>query len=425
MLKKNNTNIVVGIALTCALLCSYSSFVGFRVIIVVCMLLLAIEKKLFQLYPIVLFFYTQFGLFFGLSVSRLFSLFFLFSLFIPTKGRYKLETRRSDFLILAVYFVYIMVVLVGNSFSLGISALLNIVTIALMVSLFMTNEEQLCRFFKVYIFAALLSIPAGIHQANSMVGHQVIDGVLIETSRFMGTFDDPNYFTFFCYTAIISLLTLDMYNKKVRAILICIFQICVLSTLSITGIVCGIIIWMLYFLMTHKINMKLFLLIPIMLLCAVGLYNYGLQNQDTPIIGDLSMRIYDKILSLQIGDMETVTTGRTSLSEAHLEYFMNQGFFKMLFGGNLANTRITQLGSIRFAAHNEYSDILLNVGIVGAVLFFGGFLYNTYHAYRIKCLDKTKERSSNCIILVKLLWLLYAGTLTLFLEDRFMLVVFL
>ena len=312
----------------------------------------------------------------------------------------------------------------GNNVSLGISALLNTVTIALMVSLFMKKEEQLCCFFKVYIFAALLSIPAGIHQANSMVGHQVIDGVLVETSRFMGTFDDPNYFTFFCYIAIVSLLTLDIFDKRIRALLICIFQVCILSTLSITGIVCGIIIWMMYFLTTHQINLKLFLLIPIMFFCAVGLYNYGLQNQDAPIIGDLSMRIYDKILSLQIGDMVKVTTGRTSLSEVHLEYYLNQGFFKMLFGGNLANTKITQLGSIRFAAHNEYIDILLNVGIVGAALFFSGFLYNTYHAYKEKCLDKTKEKSGNCIILMKLLWLLYAGTLTLFLEERFMLFVF-
>lgn len=423
MFKK--TSIVVGIALACALFCSYSSFVGFRAIIVVCMLLLAIENNLIFLYPIVLFFYTQFGLFLGLSVSRLFSIFFLLSLFISANSKGRLGIQRSNFLILTVYLAYITVVLLGNNVSLGISALLNTVTIALMVSLFMKKEEQLCCFFKVYIFAALLSIPAGIHQANSMVGHQVIDGVLVETSRFMGTFDDPNYFTFFCYIAIVSLLTLDIFDKRIRALLICIFQVCILSTLSITGIVCGIIIWMMYFLITHQINLKLFLLIPIMFFCAVGLYNYGLQNQDAPIIGDLSMRIYDKILSLQIGDMVKVTTGRTSLSEVHLEYYLNQGFFKMLFGGNLANTKITQLGSIRFAAHNEYIDILLNVGIVGAALFFSGFLYNTYHAYKEKCLDKTKEKSGNCIILMKLLWLLYAGTLTLFLEERFMLFVFL
>lgn len=423
MLKK--TNVIIGIALTCAFLCSYSSFVGLRAIIVACMMLLAIEKKLFLLYPIVLYFYTQFGLFFGLSVSRLFSLLFLLSLFVPAKGRCKLEIRRSNFLILAVYIAYIMIVLAGNSISMGIAALLNTVTIALMASLDITNEEQLCCFFKVYVFATLLSIPAGIHQANSMVGQQVVDGVLVETSRFMGTFDDPNYFTFFCYTAIVALLTLNIFDKRIRNLMICIFQICVFSTLSITGIVCGIIIWLLYFLITHRINLKLFLAIPCLIICAIALYNYGLQNQDAPIIGDLSMRIYDKVLSLQIGDISKVTTGRTSLSEVHLEYFMNQGFFKILFGGNLANTKITQLGSIRFAAHNEYIDILLNVGIIGAALFFGGFLYNTYFAYRLKCVDEMRRRSSNCIILIKLLWLLYAGTLTLFLEERFMLFVFL
>ena len=423
MLKKNN--VLLGTAIVCAFLCSYSSFIGYRAIIVICMFLLALNGKQFLLYPIVIFFYTQFGLFSGLSVSRLFSVFLLFSYFLLNGNKKKIEIRLCNFLILAIYTVYIIIVLTTEIVSLGIATLMNTVTIALLSSFYLSDENRLCDFFRVYIFVALLSIPAGINQANNMVNLQVIDGMLIETSRFMGTFEDPNYFTFFCYIAIVSLLTLKLFGKRIRILLIIVFQICVFSTLSITGIVCGVIIWVLYLVIDHKINWKLLIIIPCVFAGGVYLYNYGLQNPEAAIVGDLSMRLYEKFLYLNIGDMSNVTTGRTSLTQNHLAYFMDQSVFRILFGGNLANTKIMKLGSIRYAAHNEYVDILLNIGVIGAAVFFSCFIYNIGRAYRHKRLDKAKENSCNCIILMKALWLFYAATLTLFLEDRFMLFIFL
>ena len=72
MCSKNN--ILLGISVIGAFLCSFNSFAGFRAIVAICLLFLAFSDKFFLTYPIALFFYTQFGLFAGLSILRLFSL---------------------------------------------------------------------------------------------------------------------------------------------------------------------------------------------------------------------------------------------------------------------------------------------------------------------------------------------------------------
>lgn len=422
----NKSNILLGISILSAFLCSYNSFIGFRAIIVVCMLLLVFEQKYYLMYPIVLFFYTQYGLFLGLSVLRLFSAFLILNFIVQYKTAKRLKVSLNDLLLFSVYFIYIILVLSTESLSLGVSTLLNTLTMGILAFFYLTDEAKLGSFFRVYNIVALLSILAGMKQSNNMINHQIIGGEEIEISRFMGTFDDPNYLTFFCYIAIISLLTLKLFDKRVRIALIIIFQVCIFSTLSITGIVCGAIIWFTYIMMTKKkINIRT---LVIMLCVALGLYmgyNYGIQHPETPVLGDLAVRVYEKLSFLDTGDITGVTTGRSSFSQMHFEYFMNQSFWKILFGGNLANTKIMQVGNMRFAAHNEYVDLLLNIGVVGATIFFSCIFGKSAKLYRLKRYNETKANYCNCVILVKIVWFLYAATLTMFLEERFMLFIFL
>lgn len=426
MCSKNN--ILLGISVIGAFLCSFNSFVGFRAIVAICLLFLAFSDKFFLAYPIALFFYTQFGLFAGLSILRLFLLLLVLNclvLYREKREKKELNLCFSDFVLFVIYFVYIIVVLTMESLSLGLSTLLNVISIGVLAFFYLKDEDCLKSFFKIYNIVALISIPAGINQSNNMINHQFVNGVIVETSRFMGTFDDPNYLTFFCYLAIISLLTLKLFNKRVRWIMICSFQICILSTLSITGIVCGVIIWMVYLVLSQKLSLKILFIIPCLYLCIMWGYNYGIQHQDAPILGDLAFRLSEKVAFLNSGDIVGITTGRSSFSKMHLQYFWNQNLGRIVFGGNLANTKIMQVGDMRFAAHNEYVDILLNIGLFGALIYFSCVIRKVVQLYRLRQTDPSKFDYCNCLIMVKVVWFLYAMTLTMFLEERFLLFVFL
>lgn len=140
------------------------------------------------------------------------------------------------------------------------------------------------------------------------------------------------------------------------------------------------------------------------------------------IIGDLSYRIEDKIKALKIHDYATVTTDRSQLSYLHLNYFVEQGVFKQIFGGNLANTYVVKFGNIRVQAHNDYIDSLLNIGICGTVIMFGGVIRRLWYAAKKYICENSKEYLF--VFLCKSIWLYYLATLTTFLDFRFMFALF-
>ena len=75
--------------------------------------------------------------------------------------------------------------------------------------------------------------------------------------------------------------------------------------------------------------------------------------------------------------------------------------------------------AISGVAHNEYIDLLLNVGLVGTALMLG-FFFTSYLTY-IKRYRQDRQDHDLCIVMLKTTWILYAFTLTLFLDYRFML----
>lgn len=152
MCSKNN--ILLGISVIGAFLCSFNSFAGFRAIVAICLLFLAFSDKFFLTYPIALFFYTQFGLFAGLSILRLFSLLLVLNCLVLY--REKRENKEfnlcfSDFVLFVIYFVYIIVVLIMESLSLGLSTLLNVISIGVLAFIYLKDEDCLKSFLKLTI----------------------------------------------------------------------------------------------------------------------------------------------------------------------------------------------------------------------------------------------------------------------------------
>ena len=122
--------------------------------------------------------------------------------------------------------------------------------------------------------------------------------------------------------------------------------------------------------------------------------------------------------------MDSLTTGRSSHAEDHWNYYCKQNLWRMLIGGNCVNSLAIDPAIDTIAAHNEYVDLLLNVGFIGTfvlVLYLGKRLVQTYLDYRYNNNDK----NALCVFMIKVVYVFYAATLTMFMENRFLLFYFL
>jgi O-antigen ligase len=91
----------------------------------------------------------------------------------------------------------------------------------------------------------------------------------------------------------------------------------------------------------------------------------------------------------------------------------------MLFGMNAASTLKTNLDGFTYAAHNEYIDLLLNIGVLGAIIYLGAILLRSYNMFI--GVRRDGDAYCGCIFMMKVIWLCYAFTLTMFGDFRFML----
>jgi hypothetical protein len=87
----------------------------------------------------------------------------------------------------------------------------------------------------------------------------------------------------------------------------------------------------------------------------------------------------------------------------------------LIFGGNIVNTKM----QVQFneAAHNEYIDMLLNIGIIGTGILLMYIAIDIF--INIGKAWRKQSEIAMFRVMSKLVWLLYAMTLTVFLDYRF------
>ena len=88
-----------------------------------------------------------------------------------------------------------------------------------------------------------------------MVSGNTIGGEY-EYTRFNATFEDPNYMGFFFTIAIFALVTLRLFDKKVRYVLIVVLYAMLITSLSVTAIVVNIAVWLFYLVIMKKLKIK-------------------------------------------------------------------------------------------------------------------------------------------------------------------------
>ena len=375
--------------------------------IVACCAVLFLLDKLCLAFPFMVFYYQFYGLLLGVSVFRIFTLMLVLSVVFRYAERYRI--KKKHLLVLLVYVIYLIIVMMPQGIDSALYILLDIICCFIIVAELEDNEHLIKKCFEIYTLVCLSSYLTGIVSGNQIEGEYIY-------TRFNATFEDPNYMGFFFTIAVFAVVTLKLFDKRIRYVIVLALYAMMMASLSMTAIVVNLLVWLFYCAFTGKVRIK-FIVIGIgVVALLIGLYNFGLENPDTSVLGELSARIEEKLTSLNKGDIGGVTTGRSDLAMEHLEYYFNSSIINIIFGGIPSNTRYLH-PDFDLAAHNEYVDMLLNVGVVGFFIMLGYFFWNYFT--HIRNYRATKDTKSLFIVMVKSVWLCYAMTLTMFLDFRF------
>ncbi len=408
------STICIAVILLCALLTGYLPQVLLSfVVLAMCVVLMA-SGDIYLAFPVMLFYNVHFGIVMGMAVYRYFSFLLLAGTFFKFKNL-KLKTIQVTPFILFLF--YCLIVITPYNIQTAIFAVVDLLCILILINHYLDDSDNLKKFFVVYAFTALVAYVTGqkvprVASTDIMMGKKVVELV-----RNCATFEDPNYAGCFYTVAIFALVSLKLFKPMVRMVIIVALYAIMLSTMSVTAILANVILWFLYLLITKKMNAKSAIVIVLVVAVLLGLYNYGIENPKDPVLGMFSYRISEKITALDEGNYNDVTTNRTNLSEYHMEYFKGQSLFKMLVGFNAASLLKTDLDGFHAAAHNEYVDLLLNVGIIGAIIWIVVILRQIISAFSKYV--STKNEQFVFTIMVKCIWLIYAATLTMFGDYRF------
>lgn len=385
-------------------------------VIVVCMLALFLMDELYLAFPFLLFYNSFYGLFLGVSLFRIFSILMIFACVLKLQVNKPLDIKY--FWPIFVYFVYLLAVMSSFSVTRAIYVFIDVICCVLLVTGdIKKDEEKLKAFFTIYVFVALAAYLTGTISGNELEQVERPGFQIVEYSRFMATFEDPNYMGFFYTIAVFAVFTLKLFKPLWRVLIIIILNIMMLTSLSITAIIVNVVLWLIYLVVSKKMNIRALIGIILVVFLAIAAYNYGLGAGKDSFLGNLVYRIQDKLQELEKNNIGAVTTGRSDLTAHHFEVYKSQPFFKILFGGMMANVYYFD-PVLTGAAHNEYVDMLLNIGLIGAIVMLGFLIYNLVGYYK-KYKQKGEERYI-FLFMIKTVWILYAFTLTIFLDYRFM-----
>lgn len=384
-----------------------------------CTCLLAFNPYLYLLLPVYMIFYEQIVPIGGLVGYRIYTLIVITSCIFEKKSKITFKNVLMWLFLMG----YTFFVIYPHKQTLLVMCLINFTFLILYFDNYLKYPENYKKFFGFFVLAIVFSAAYGLFSPEQVVESSMleVDGKYVEYGRFLATFNDPNYLGLMFNIAIFSNICLGYTKTKMGKLALAICYISLLATLSITAIIVNIIGLVFYFVVVKNLNPIVIPLMAITVIAFVGIYNYSLEN-DMGFVTGFSYRIEGKLNAFENRDMDAVTTNRTALSKKNLNYFFEQNVVKVLFGGNFISSIGLDDSKFKTLSHNELVDNLLFFGVVGTIIYW---LY--FYVRMRQVLSKTHQENNvrYAIIMVKLLYLVYCFTLTIFPDIRLMFLFFL
>ena len=267
------------------------------------------------------------------------------------------------------------------------------------------NEDAMASFLRgVAIVVGLIALHACLTGGVEFIEYE--DHVLVQRRGILGVgIGDPN---FSCFLLNIGLVCTwcDKKIKKIWKLLLTAVMLGAMAiTVSISGLLALILIIVLFFLLGKKKGKGVTALLLLFLVVALLLSIYISTPEELHItaIDNYISRVTEKLTALRQGDMNAVTTDRSSLYSDYLAYIFNQPILRFFFGGNKL-VLINQM-----ASHNAYVDVWLQAGLFGFAIVVGWILYKSKAAFTLPNTDDTKRS----VLLLKALSLFVSFTLSI------------
>ncbi len=407
--KLNITDAIIALMLFLSLLVGILPRTIVSFLIVALCAVLMVRDELYIAFPLIIFYNEWYGLLFGMSVSRWFSVLTVLLFIIRLVNGLKI--KNIYFAPLLVYFFYSLFVITQYSVQRAIFSIVDVLCCVFLVSRYLVDSpDKLKKFFSVYAMVCVFAFASGILLGNTLVYASV--------PRFLSTFEDPNYMGYFYTLGVFPLIILKLFKPWLRYTLIALLYAVIFSSISLSAILVNVILWLVYFAIKRNIKTKTFIICILGIIALIIIYNFALAHPNLEIVGPLVKRIDNVMKDFSAGDVNTATTGRSGLILEHFNYYFNQSFGKILFGGTAVNTHYISR-PFDAVAHNEYVDMLLNVGLVGTLVLIG-FTAVNFMDY-LRKYSKDKQEHYLCLVMVKSVWLIYCMSLTVLMDYRFML----
>ena len=420
VLKMNYSTILLGIIYFLSTFTGLISMNLVATIIFIMMIVLFFKDEFYLIFPIVLFYHSIFVIpIVNISLFSIYLILCLLKIMISNE----IIPSKKNIVITIIILLYIIFVYSSYDLKNAIILIIDFIAVFCYISKYFNNKKNIIIFFKYYVFACVASFMTGIFTENVMRYNELLDTgeQVLNLTRWMGTFNDPNYMGLFFSIGFFAIVTLEIFSMKNRIILSIFLLIMIISTMSTTAILGIVLISFIYILLKYKISFRTIILFFTSIGIVIFVFNFGLNNPDATFLNTFSQRINQKFSALETNDIKTATTNRTDLTESHLEYFFFQNISKQLFGGNIINAvaieKNDQLNSN--LAHNEYVDLLLNIGIIGTIFVVGIWLSKLKKDLTIYFKYHDSLRLS--MFIIRMVFLYYCFGLTVFMDIRFFL----
>lgn len=377
------------------------------VIVFTAMLMLFKEKEFYLILPLFIFFYSDLILPGGVSLFRIYSILFVIKIFLTKKIKFD-KIFIIPFILLVLYF---LLVIAQFNFRGALFVVFDTFFILLYISNVLREKSTINNFFKYYSFAALAAVLYGIMKIdNQSLSKVYLDGEWVGFTRFLATFDDPNYLGFFINIAIFSVLILKNFSKIKKIAILIIFYFTLFATVSTTALLCNALSIILFLVLTKGFSKKIMVSFSVIFI-VFFVYRMTL-TVDIPVFTNFAIRFNSQLDSFFNQEFTSLTSNRSNIWETHLNYFIEQPMLSLLLGGNFITDIGYDISKFSGVSHQALIDMLLNFGLIGTVTLMGFYLLNT-RSYIINYL-KSKDDHVFLIIVIKFIWIFYALGLSMF-----------
>ncbi len=375
------------------------------------------------LFPGMIIYYSYFIVpLIGISLYRLYSFLLLFKVMYAFIKR-EIGIRIDSLLILVPLLSHALLSVFFENVRIGIFYVLDLILIFLLFSENYITESQTKRLFSLFAIACASSVFSGFMLGNTMSLSYELGTNQEATTRFMGTFVDPNYCGFWYGFCILFCIISKPFKIWQRRIIVVMLFIGVLMTISFTSYISLAVMILIYAILYKKLNVKTLGYVVTIGVVLLGLFIYGTNNPDTPVLGDISYRIQSYTADYEQSAEDSKAASRANIWKIVYREYEKQPISKKIFGMNPHVPSLNLNSSDVIPAHNDYMEMLYNCGLILTMIFYLGIfmrILKSYEKYK-----REKNEISSFVFMSKVSWLVFSFALSLISERVFMPILFL